>query len=207
MSGVYPGRSKVTAMEERQQDEQQEQADSSGEVVAEPDTTKPERDEHGRYLPGFSGNLAGRPVERVSLVRLIREVGEANGEAQARKVVENLYKTALGSGRDSVAAAKLIIDRVDGLPSIKIEGQGGAIFLDKVFVGVNPVLAAEGVLSVVEVDYDEDDEPELLPEAEPDLPTTVERLQHEYRERESDVSVDVSSPISSTGPDMRVQWV
>ncbi len=45
-----------------------------------PDNTGENRDENGRFLPGKSGNLSGRPRDSISIKSLIRKHLEENPE-------------------------------------------------------------------------------------------------------------------------------
>jgi len=74
------------------------------------------RDSKGRFKPGFSGNLNGRPPAGETIIDKFRSHPKGND------VINNIIEIAstLGSGkdhRDALACAKLVIDRL--VPSLK----------------------------------------------------------------------------------------
>lgn len=75
------------------------------------------RDDHGRYLPGTSGNPGGRPKGSVSLVTSIRrelerrrDLGQPGLEAVAARLVDLALEGDLRAVRE-------IGDRLDGKPT------------------------------------------------------------------------------------------
>lgn len=107
---------------------------------------------HSRFKPGQSGNPGGKPKGTVSvtaaLLRLLEQ--RATGRAKRRSpndpklkadlVAEQLFKLAIKKSKgDTVAAIKVILDRIDGPVKTEITGaEGGALF----FVGLPPVSPA-----------------------------------------------------------------
>jgi hypothetical protein len=72
------------------------------------------RDEHGRYLPGASGNPGGRPKGSVSLVTAIRhelERRQDSGQPGIEAVAARLVDLALDG---DIRAVREIGDRLDG---------------------------------------------------------------------------------------------
>lgn len=75
------------------------------------------RDDHGRYLPGTSGNPGGRPKGSVSLVTSIRrelerrqDLGQPGLDAVAARLVDLALEGDLRAVRE-------IGDRLDGKPT------------------------------------------------------------------------------------------
>ena len=143
-------------------DAQTELAISSADVVCEAENTMPERSPTGQFLPGHKG-IGGRPPGRVSLTGLTRELLEANDQEEARAVVANLLSIAKGAGRDAVAAARILLDRIDGPIATSVELGGSVEFLPKVFLGLDPEKLASGTLDLPEV-VEEEPPPLSLPE-------------------------------------------
>lgn len=76
------------------------------------------RDKSGRFLPGASGNPAGRPALPDCLTACLRELaGEparAGGPTRAQELAVVLWGKALGG---DIRAAVLILDRLEGKPA------------------------------------------------------------------------------------------
>ena len=75
-----------------------------------------ERDENGRFLPGWSGG-PGRPPKEKSLTSLINQFGEAvqeNGKTRWQSVVEQMFAQALDGDRTT---QQYLIDRWEGKPT------------------------------------------------------------------------------------------
>jgi len=71
-----------------------------------------ERDAHGRYKPGISGNPKGRPHKGQTLTDALK--------CRVNKTVlaDKLLELALGG---NVAAVKYVYDRIDGFPRQTVE--------------------------------------------------------------------------------------
>ena len=73
------------------------------------------RDEHGRWLPGQSGNPQGRPSQRGRLTRALRtragEPADGGDETRAERLAETVWRLALGGERWAV---ELIFNRLEG---------------------------------------------------------------------------------------------
>ena len=75
-----------------------------------PNIQEPYRDAKGRFIPGHSGNVYGKPQGTLSLVGLLRkQLAEHPEDAQA--IVEALVK--MGKTRE-LGAIKELLDRIDG---------------------------------------------------------------------------------------------
>lgn len=75
-----------------------------------------DRDEHGRFLPGVSGNPNGRT--KFSLVTILKEKLQSVPEGEKRTVAEILIESYLANAfktNDGVAIRDFL-DRVDGKP-------------------------------------------------------------------------------------------
>ena len=106
---------------------------SNGEVPTKQVDSTIERDYHGRFLPGTSGNLNGRPSAGESIVEKFRD------NPSCISVLEKIFKVANTLGdddqhKDALPAAKLITERL--VPSLKAselrvdtEGDTGFVFL------------------------------------------------------------------------------
>ena len=95
-----------------------------------PDTS---RDDAGRWMPGTSGNPAGRPVGRGSITtelrRLLAET-DADGVAVHTRIAERLIHMAK---QGDLKAIREVLDRVDGLSSWDCrESPDGKIELGKI---------------------------------------------------------------------------
>ena len=66
------------------------------------------RDEAGRFLPGESGNPAGRPLKGDALTDVLRN--KVDKDAVAAKLIE------MAMERNDLGALKYIYDRLDGKP-------------------------------------------------------------------------------------------
>jgi hypothetical protein len=79
------------------------------------------RDQAGRFPPGFSGNPGGRPKKLDELAIKISDMDEAH-----RLRLENI--AANGEHRDSIAAIKLLWSYAHGLPrQVVTDGNGGPV--------------------------------------------------------------------------------
>lgn len=90
-----------------------EQAQTSG--------NKPERDEHGRLLPGNTANPNGRPKGSLSLVAILKtelekEIENEKGDktTYAKILISKILKKAIAE--EDVQMIKDILNRVDGMP-------------------------------------------------------------------------------------------
>ena len=82
------------------------------------------RDAAGRWLPGTSGNLDGRPSAYVSITAAIkRRIAERDddGRLLADVLAEHFVQVALGKSTGSVEAMKVLLDRNDG--PVKSKGE------------------------------------------------------------------------------------
>jgi hypothetical protein len=87
---------------------------------------KPERDEHGRLLPGNTANPNGRPP-RFSLVALIerelrKRLDDTTDKTKAEKIVEEYIDKTLETIDGQ--AIRDLADRFDGKPTNKTEVTG-----------------------------------------------------------------------------------
>ena len=85
-----------------------------------PENTGNNRDEAGRFIPGFSGNPNGRPkgsgLNLTSLLKTkLEEIPEGEKEACKEMFVKTLLHKALVE--KDFQSLKLIMNYVDGLPS------------------------------------------------------------------------------------------
>jgi hypothetical protein len=77
-----------------------------------------------QWKPGQSGNPAGRPKGAVSIVRLMRNVLEENGEEAARKIALAIIEKAKAG---DPKCAEIVLDRIDGKVTQGLEVEGGGI--------------------------------------------------------------------------------
>lgn len=113
---------------------------------------------HSRWKPGQSGNPAGKlPTRRTSIIKsLIRNLEKAATDGMAEpddtwadRVAQALIQ--LGATPNSYAskAIGMILDRVDGPVRTELSGPDGTpLFLPKVYIGIDPQLAATGTLAL-----------------------------------------------------------
>jgi len=73
--------------------------------------------EAGKWQPGQSGNPGGRPKKRPVTSALERLLDDSKAEGIARALI------ALASGKHAVAAAREIMDRLEGKVSLPIEAK------------------------------------------------------------------------------------
>lgn len=75
-----------------------------------------ERDDKGRFLPGWSGG-PGRPPKEKSLTHLINEFGESTdgeGRSKWQAIIEQMFAQALDGDRTT---QQYLIDRWEGKPT------------------------------------------------------------------------------------------
>jgi hypothetical protein len=80
---------------------------------------------HSRFKRGQSGNPKGRPPKGESMAEVPREIGETTGTdgmPRKRKLLERIWEMA---ERGDLAAARLILEYVDGKPVEHIEAEVG----------------------------------------------------------------------------------
>lgn len=91
---------------------------------------KPERDEHGRLLPGNTANPNGRPKGSLSITAEIKKKLEEIPEGQKRTYLEllvsRIIKQAIVDGDQQTI--KQIWNYVDGMPRQNIGLDGGEDF-------------------------------------------------------------------------------
>jgi hypothetical protein len=78
-----------------------------------------------QWQRGQSGNLKGRPPKGESMAEVLRQIGEttdSDGVARKRKLLERMWEMA---ERGDLAAARLILEYVNGKPVEHIEAQVG----------------------------------------------------------------------------------
>ena len=119
----------------------------------------------GRWKKGQSGNPKGRPKGTVSitkkLIAKLRQVTVTGEKDKADEIVDALFDLATSGNKQAISAIKAIWDRVDGPVVQRIAGpEGEPLFLQKVFVGLDPEKLREGTLALPEedaitVDYEE----------------------------------------------------
>lgn len=84
---------------------------------------KPERDEHGRLLPGNTANPNGRPKGTLSLVKILKDELERvpDGEklSYAEAFIKKIIKQALMDGDQH--SQRLIMNYIEGLPKQPVE--------------------------------------------------------------------------------------
>ena len=92
------------------------------------------RDEHGRYLPGASGNPGGRPKGSVSLVGALRrelERRQDSGQPGIEVVAARLVDLAVDG---DLRAVREIADRLDGKPTQAVDLHASEPFVLKPIV-------------------------------------------------------------------------
>ena len=106
---------------------------SNGEVPTKQVDSTIERDYHGRFLPGTSGNLNGRPPAGEDIVSKFRD------NPKCISVLEKIFKVASTLGdedqhKDALPAAKMIAERL--VPMLKssdlqlnTDGDQGFVFM------------------------------------------------------------------------------
>ena len=88
-----------------------------------PDNTGENRDELGRFRPGFSGNPEGKPEGSISIMailkRKLKEIPEGHSKTYLELLVDRILKMAIVDG--DFQMIKQIWGYVDGLPPQKQE--------------------------------------------------------------------------------------
>ena len=82
-----------------------------------------------RWIPGQSGNPAGRPKKGESLAEALRERLASDGGKALEAIADRLVSLA---AEGSIPAMKLILERVDG-PVLKSADDGGPVAIQVVF--------------------------------------------------------------------------
>lgn len=81
------------------------------------------RDEEGKFIPGVSGNPAGRPKGSVSIVteikRRLEEIPEGQKKTYLELLVDRIMKSAIAEGNDQ--QIKNILNYVDGMPKQSVD--------------------------------------------------------------------------------------
>lgn len=76
-----------------------------------------ERDKLGRYIPGQTGNPAGRPKKDHTFTEILRSVGDLprtpEGKARKYEIAEILWDLAMKGDKQAI---RLVYNRVDGMP-------------------------------------------------------------------------------------------
>ena len=118
-----------------------------------------------QWKPGVSGNPKGRPKGSVSIVKDLRKkLAAATPGSQdniAAELADILIEMARGRDRVGLSAIQTIMDRVDGPVVQRLAGpEGEPLFLQKVFVNLDPDRLKDGTLalpddSAVEVEYED----------------------------------------------------
>lgn len=72
------------------------------------------RDDQGRFLPGVSGNPAGKP--KFSIVSIIKEKLERVPKGARKSVVEQMVEAYIVKALDDGVAFRDLMDRFDGKP-------------------------------------------------------------------------------------------
>jgi hypothetical protein len=97
-------------------DELQDELDAALKPDKQAQSRKPKRDGAGRFLPGVSGNVKGRPaVKRLSewLRAMGQEPAKAGDPTRAEALAKLLWAQALEGDRFAIGT---ILDRVEGRP-------------------------------------------------------------------------------------------
>lgn len=92
----------------------------------------------GRFQKGVSGNPKGRPKLGYSLTEEIRKIGDIiepkTGKAYRELFSHRIWRDAING---NTTAQTTILNRLEGMPSQKIEGLGNAQFNQFNFFSVN----------------------------------------------------------------------
>lgn len=102
------------------------------EIPAKPGEIQEKRDELGRFVPGVSGNPAGKPkgIKHMTTIldEAIRKVAEGTGNTYDKEIVKALMEKARTG---DTKAIDMIFDRLEGKPkqSMEIEGDGTQILI------------------------------------------------------------------------------
>jgi hypothetical protein len=95
------------------------------------------RDSKGRFKPGMSGNLNGRPKGK-TLSEKLRDIADYDGH----KFVDVLWRLAVES--KDIRAIAIILDRVDGKVADRIEHDGNIELREAILEAMNPVAYRNG---------------------------------------------------------------
>ena len=83
-----------------------------------PDNTGEKRDEQGRFIPGTSGNLSGRPKGSISIRDRIKQRLEEIPDGEKETYLELIVKQVLGKAvRGDFQMLKLVWEHTDGRPT------------------------------------------------------------------------------------------
>ena len=97
---------------------------------------KPARDDHGRLLPGNTGNPNGRPTGSLSLVHHLRaelkkqviektSTGTETHEEKVLRAVRLIRKILTQAEKGDRHSQKLIMNYIDGLPKANLDVTSG----------------------------------------------------------------------------------
>jgi hypothetical protein len=95
-----------------------------------PENTGTIRDEKGRFVPGVSGNPAGKPKDAFSITALVKAELEklapgVDKKTHAQRFIDTLFRKAIDDG--DVQLIKSIWAYIDGMPKETKEHKGELI--------------------------------------------------------------------------------
>ena len=84
-----------------------------------------DRDDKGRFLPGISGNPAGRPKGKLSLMAIIErkleEIPKGETRARAEQLIDSYLNAILTGEQPDGTAIRHLIEMFDGKPTQRNE--------------------------------------------------------------------------------------
>jgi hypothetical protein len=125
-----------------------------------PENTGTIRDEKGRFVPGVSGNPAGKPKDAFSITALVKAELEklapgVDKKTHAQRFIDTLFRKAIDDG--DVQLIKSIWAYIDGMPKETKEHKGELI-INVIHGPKNPARLSTEIISEELSEHEQEEE-------------------------------------------------